>query len=113
LAQAIHAPCIVAYTSRGGTANRIARTHPDVAILAVTPNEDVAQRLCLFWGAHSVRSEDIHGYEEIVEQAEAHARSKGLAQSPDYIVVVAGVPFGIAGTTNNLRVVQLRLDHRE
>jgi pyruvate kinase len=45
-----------------------------------------------------------------VEQAEAHARSEGLAQSPEVIVVVAGVPFGTAGTTNNLRIVQLRAD---
>jgi pyruvate kinase len=108
LAQAIHAPCIVAYTSSGTTASRIARTRPDVAILAITPDENVARRLCLLWGAHSVRSEDIHTYEEMVEQAEAYARSEGLAQPPEFIVVVAGVPFGTAGTTNNLRVVQLR-----
>jgi len=107
LAEAIHAPCIVAYTSSGTTASRIARTRPDVAILAVTPDENVARRLCLLWGAHSVRSEDIHSYEEMVEQAEARARSEGLAQPPEFIVVVAGVPFGTAGTTNNLRVVQL------
>jgi pyruvate kinase len=110
LAQAIHAPCIVAYTSSGTTASRIARTRPDVAILAVTPDESVARRLCLLWGAHSVRSEDIHTYEEMVEQAEVHSRTEGLAQPPEFIVVVAGVPFGAAGTTNNLRVVQLRPD---
>jgi pyruvate kinase len=100
----------VAYTSSGTTASRIARTRPDVVILAVTPDESVARRLCLLWGAYSVRSEDIHTYEEMVEQAEVHARSEGLAQPPDHIVVVAGVPFGTAGTTNNLRVVQLSLD---
>lgn len=110
LAQAILAPCIVAYTSSGTTASRIARTRPDVAILAVTPDKNVARRLCLLWGAHSVHSEDIHTYEEMVEQAEAHARSEGLAQSPEFIIVVAGVPFGTAGTTNNLRIVQLRAD---
>ena len=77
-----------------------------MAILAITPDKNVARRLCLLWGAHSVRSEDIHTYEEMVEQAEAHARSEGLAQSPE-VVVVADVPFGTAGTTNNLRVVQL------
>ena len=74
LAQAIHAPCIVAYTSSGTTASRIARTRPDVAILAVTPDEGVARRLCLLWGAHSVRSEDVRTYEEMVEQAEDACR---------------------------------------
>jgi pyruvate kinase len=105
LAQAIHAPCIVAYTSSGTTAGRIARTRPDVAILAVAPDENVARRLCLLRGAHSVHSQDIHTHEEMVEQAEAHGRSEGLAHSPDFIVVMAGVPFGTAGTTNNLRIV--------
>jgi pyruvate kinase len=108
LAGAIHAPCIVAYTSSGTTASRIARTRPDVAILAITPDENVARRLCLLWGAHSVHSADVKTYEETVEQAEAYAGMEGLAQSPEYIVVVAGVPFGTAGTTNNLRVVQMR-----
>jgi pyruvate kinase len=108
LAQAIHAPCIVAYTSSGTTASRIARTRPDVGILAVTPDESVARRLCLLWGAHSVRSEDVRSYEEMVEKAEVHARAESFAQAPEAIVVVAGVPFGMAGTTNNLRVVQMR-----
>jgi pyruvate kinase len=108
LAQTIRAPCIVAYTSSGTTASRIARTRPDVAILAVTPHKSVARRLCLLWGAHSVRSEEIRSYEEMVEQAALHASAEGLAKSPDFIVVVAGVPFGVAGTTNNLRVVQMR-----
>jgi pyruvate kinase len=108
LAEAIHAPCIVAYTSSGTTASRIARTRPDVAILAITPDESVARRLCLLWGAHSVHSAEVKTYEETVEQAEAYARTEGLAQSPEFIVVVAGVPFGTAGTTNNLRVVQMR-----
>lgn len=98
----------MAYTSSGTTASRIDRTRPDVAILAVTPDENVARRLCLLWGAHSVRSEDINSYEEMVEQAEANARAEALAQSPEFIVVIAGVPFGTAGTTNNLRIVQLR-----
>jgi len=110
LAEAIHAPCIVAYTSSGTTASRIARTRPDVAILAVTPDEGVARRLCLLWGAHSVHSADVATYEEMVEQAQTHARSEGLARSPEVIVVVAGIPFGQAGTTNNLRVVQLGVE---
>jgi pyruvate kinase len=49
LAQAIHAPCIVAYTSSGTTASRIARTRPDVVILAGTPDKSVARR-CAFSG---------------------------------------------------------------
>ena len=69
----------------------------------------MARRLCLLWGAHSVHSADVKTYEETVEQAEAYARNaKVWLDPPEFIVVVAGVPFGTAGTTNNLRVVQMR-----
>ena len=78
-----------------------------VALLAVTPDQTVSRQLCLLWGAHSVLSQDIHSYEEMVERASATALTEAFAQPADSIVVVAGIPFGEAGTTNNLRVVQL------
>jgi len=107
LAQAIHASAIVAFTSSGTTAARIARKRPEVPILAVTPDERVSRQLCLLWGAHSVRSDDVGSYEEVIERAEAHAISEEFAKAKDLIVVVSGVPFRIAGTTNNLRVLQM------
>jgi len=107
LAQAIHASAIVAFTSSGTTAARIARKRPEVPILAVTPDERVSRQLCLLWGAHSVRSDDVGSYEEVIERAEAHAISEEFANAKDLIVVVSGVPFRIAGTTNNLRVLQM------
>jgi len=67
----------------------------------------VSRQLCLLWGAHSVLSRDIHSYEEMVERATATALTEAFAQPSDSIVVVAGIPFGEAGTTNNLRVVRV------
>ena len=107
LAQRDHASAIVAFTSSGTTAARIARKRPEVPILAVTPDERVSRQLCLLWGAHSVRSDDVGSYEEVIERAEAHAISEEFAKAKDLIVVVSGVPFGIAGTTNNFRVLQM------
>jgi len=107
LAQAIHASAIVAFTSSGTTAARIARKRPEVTILTITPDERVSRQLCLLWGAHSVRSDDVGSYEEVIERAEAHAISEEFAKAKDLIVVVSGVPFRIAGTTNNLRVLQM------
>src|SRR3954466_10012033 len=101
LAEAIHAPAIVAFTSSGTTAARIARKRPAIPILAITPDERVSRRLCLLWGAHSVLSEDITTYEEMVDCAAAIALSEEFARPADQIVVVAGIPFGQAGTTNN------------
>jgi pyruvate kinase len=105
LASAIAATAIVAYTSSGTTAARIARKRPAVRTLAVTPNRNIARRLCLLWGAHSVLSHDVHGYEEMVGHATELAIQEKFASKGDNLVVVSGVPFGRTGTTNNLRVV--------
>jgi len=107
LAEAIHSSAIVAFTSSGTTAARIARKRPAVPILAITPDEKVSRRLCLLWGAHSVLSEDIHTYEEMVARATGIAQAEEFARPADSMVVVAGIPFAQTGTTNNLRVVQL------
>ena len=68
-------------------------------------HESIARRLVLVWGSRSIHSDDIATYDEMVEQAVHHARESGLAQPGENIVVVAGVPFGMSGSTNNLRVV--------
>jgi pyruvate kinase len=107
LAAALHASAIVAFTSSGTTAARIARKRPEVSILAVTPDQRVSRQLCLLWGAHSVLSKDVNTYEEMVDRATRTALTEEFAKPADAIVVVAGVPFGEAGTTNNLRVVQI------
>jgi pyruvate kinase len=107
LADTIEAAVIVAFTSSGTTASRIARRRPKVPIIAVTPDEQVSRQPCLLWGAHSVRSRHIHSYEDMIEQAVAQAKNEGFAAVSQMIVVVAGVPFGHAGTTNNLRVAQV------
>jgi pyruvate kinase len=67
----------------------------------------VSRRLCLLWGAHSVQSKDIKNYKEMVVRATETALTEAFGQRADSIVVVAGIPFGEAGTTNNLRVVQI------
>jgi pyruvate kinase len=110
LAEVIHSAAIVAFTSSGTTAARIARKRPAVPVLAITPDLRISRQLCLLWGAHSVLSEDIHTYEEMVDRAVAIARSEGFAGPTDSMVVVAGIPFAQAGTTNNLRVVHMGED---
>jgi pyruvate kinase len=107
LASAIRATAIVAYTSSGATAARVARERPNLPILALTPSLEVSRRLCLLWGGHSVLSSDVTSDEEMVERAAALAVGEGFASPGDTLVVVAGIPFGQAGTTNNLRVMSI------
>ena len=107
LAESIGAKAIVGFTSSGTTVARISRKRPSLPILAVTPDQQIARRMALMWGVHSVRSDDVRSYEEMVIMAEATARSEGYAERGDLIVVVAGIPFAQAGSTNNLRVIRI------
>lgn len=104
VANNIDGKAIVAFTWSGTTAYRIARERPEVPIITLTPQHSVARRLALVWGAYTVRSAEITGYGEMVDQAVKHAREGGFAGDGDQIVIVAGVPFGVKGSTNNLRV---------
>ena len=63
-----------------------------------------ARRLCLSWGMHCVRTGEVTRFKEAVINAARAARSEGIAEVTDQIVVTAGVPFGQSGTTNILRV---------
>jgi len=105
LASAIRAAAIVAYTASGTTAARVARKRPRVPIVATTTSVAVSRRLCLLWGAHSAISEHVQSYEEMVSRATELAKRQGYASAGDTLVVVAGIPLGPGGTTNNLRVV--------
>jgi len=107
VADKIGAAAIVAFTSSGATASRIARMRPDVPILALTPNKEIVRRLVLTWGAYAVHTQDIHSYDDMSEQALHYVTEQGFAKKGDRIVVVVGVPFGVAGSTNNLRVLEV------
>ena len=107
IAAQVDAKAIVAFTASGTTAMRVARKRPRVPIVSSSPDAGVARRLALLWGTHSVVAEDIASYDEMVDSARKHALAENFAATGDRIVVVAGIPFGRAGSTNNIRVVRV------
>jgi len=107
LAGQIGCSAIVAFTSSGVTAARIARERPKAPILALTPHREIYRRLALLWGTHAALIEDVHSYEEMIARAEASALSRGFAAAGGLIAVVAGMPFGDSGTTNNIRILSV------
>lgn len=104
VAVALKSPLIVTFTVSGTTASRVSRARPPLAILAMTPSDQVARQMGLMWGMISLRSQEIDTYEQSVEHAKQAALSTGLVKPADQIVVVTGFPFATAGSTNNLRV---------
>ncbi|CAO4176836.1 pyruvate kinase [Methylorubrum populi] len=107
LAEAVQARAIVAYTTSGTTAARVARKRPAVPILALTPSRETARRLSLLWGTHSIHTDDVDSYEEMTSKAAQHAQGEGFAKANDMIVAAAGIPFHTVGNTNNIRVIQV------
>jgi pyruvate kinase len=108
VAHTIGAQAIVAFTSSGSTALRIARERPECPVIGLTPEITTAQRLAVVWGVHAVVSVDAHSMTEAVNKASRVAQAEGFAAIDDEIVVAAGVPFGQSGTTNALRVAVVK-----
>jgi pyruvate kinase len=108
VAETIGAVAIATYTSSGSTTLRAARERPEVPILCLTSRLEIARRLTLSFGVHAVLTNDIISFSEMVEMATDIALRDGLAHIGQSIVVTAGVPFAISGTTNVLRIATIK-----
>ena len=97
----------VTFTSTGATTLRAARERPEAPILALTPEIAIARKLAIVWGVHSVKSQEVKTFSEAVHNACLIAEKEGFAQLNDRIVVTAGVPFRVSGSTNILRIATL------
>ena len=98
---------LVTYTAAGTTALRAARERPAAPILSLTPDLATARRLALVWGTHAVHVQEFGRLSEIVDNACAIVTREGFARSGDTIAVTGGMPFGISGGTNLLRIAQV------
>lgn len=107
LAETVEARVMVAFSSSGNTALRIARERPSIPFLVMTPNLNVQRRLGLLWGTRTAASAFSEDFESAITEAIDEIKSRDLAGRGQQIVVVAGMPFGIEGTTNSMRVVTL------
>ena len=106
LAEAVNARAVVAFTASGNTAFRMARERPNLLLVVMTPEVKVKRKLSLLWGAYSFFSK-VQGYEAAIKEAREIIKIEKLAEQGDAIVVVAGMPFGVSGSTNSIRVVDI------
>jgi pyruvate kinase len=94
----------VAYTSSGATTLRVAHERPRAPILSMTPVAAAARRLSLVWGVHSIQAADVESTEEIVRHATLAAKKYGFGTPGQALLIIAGTPFGVPGSTNLLRI---------
>ncbi|MGC6517435.1 MAG: pyruvate kinase [Candidatus Puniceispirillaceae bacterium] len=106
LADDIEAAALVVFSATGNTAVRVARERPQLPLIVMTPDENVQRRLSMLWGARCYMQDETD-YETAVEEARKLTLSENIGKRGQQIIVVAGIPFGKAGTTNSMRVVDL------
>ncbi len=109
----VGAKAVVCFTTSGSTARRVARERIPADILVMTAKLSTARRLGLSWGVHAVHTRDIGDFEEMVAKSKRMALRHHIAKRGDRLVVVAGVPFGVPGSTNVLHVVRVVGDELE
>jgi pyruvate kinase len=103
-AEARSTACLVAYTTTGATARRLARERPAHPILAIAPNLDVARRLGLVWGLEPRVASQPRGVAAMTDEAAHLASDLGLAASGARVLIIAGPPLGSPGAANLLRI---------
>ena len=99
---------IVTYTSSGLTTFLTARERPNLPILAITPDLEVARRMGIVWGAKSfVNKEGFKSFDKIEDIAKKIAVENGFAKPGQHIIITAGFPLGKKGRTNMLHTVYI------
>jgi pyruvate kinase len=98
------APAIIVFTKSGATARVIASHRPNVPILVLTDVERTYRQLALVWGVIPELVPHCNAYDDMLRFAVEAVERRGLARPGDRVVVTAGVPFDVPGTTNLLKV---------
>jgi pyruvate kinase len=105
--RAIGAAAVVTFTKSGYTARVVSSRRPPVPILAVTDSEKVLRQLSLVWGVVPVLCDGEPNYDDMWRTGRDELLLRGLARPGDRVVVTAGMPFHVRGTTNMLRIEAL------
>jgi pyruvate kinase len=107
-AQSLGAVALVAFTQSGSTAGRVSKYRPRMPILAITTDAVVVGKLMLRWGVYPFRIAGASSVEELFSTAAKLCKELGLAKTADLIVITGGIPVGVAGSTNLLKVEKVQ-----
>jgi pyruvate kinase len=100
----LEASAIMTATASGFTARKISKFRPKAPIIAATTSEQVRRKLSLVWGVESISSGKGDSTDEIMEKALKGALEAGYVEHGDLVILTAGVPVGVAGATNLMKV---------
>ena len=108
MAEQTYAQAIIADTSTGKAARRVAKYRPAQMILAATPSEKVYHQLALVWGVYPLRTQPVDSVDVLFHCAIEKAKELGYLHSGDTVVMTAGIPLNTHGSTNMVKVQTIR-----
>jgi pyruvate kinase len=98
------AKAICVFTETGSTARVISKLRPPTPIIGFTPNEKILRRMILYWGVLPRLIAKAGHVEEVIEQIEEKLLQEGMVQKRDLLVITAGSPMWVRGTTNLMKL---------
>jgi pyruvate kinase len=104
IAELLGSKFVCVFTESGDSLKRISRLRSQVPVLTFTPNAEVANRLSLVWGSRTFLVSQVDHTDAMFDQVDKTVLEEGLCSEGDEVVVVAGTPPGVSGSTNTLRV---------
>ena len=98
---------IVAFTQSGDSARRLALLRNDIPVIAFTPLDSTRSQLAMSWGVETFKTVEVEHTDEMVRQVDEQLLETGRVVEGDTVIIIAGSPPGIPGSTNALRVHQM------
>jgi pyruvate kinase len=100
----LKATAIITATSSGYTAFAVSRFRPIAPIIAVTEKESVMRKMALYWGVYPLKMDKMTSTDQIIQTSVDKAMEKDYIENGDVVIITAGVPVGVSGSTNLLKV---------
>lgn len=100
----LNASSIITFTSSGHTARMVSKFRPQCPIIATTEDEGVMRLLALTWGVYPVKTSNVGSTDEIIDKSIDAVKKINHLNVGDLVVITAGVPVGVSGTTNLIKV---------
>lgn len=107
IAELLGCKYVCVFTESGDSFRRVSRLRSSVPLLAFTPSEVTQRRLSLSWGSQTMLVAPVTHTDEMMQQVDELMLASGLVKVGDEVVVVAGTPPGVPGSTNSLRVLRV------
>lgn len=103
IAEQLDVNYIATFTQSGDSARRLCRLRPPQPILAFTPDPKVRAFMALFWGVQAVEQRECHTTDDMIAAVDRYLLTQGMAKNGEMVVMTAGSPLGVAGSTNLVR----------